>query len=772
MESVLKKSAFVLMSGLLLVGCSSNDNVFDEGASAVADNPLGFSVADNFDWNTLQKVQVTVKTDGDYSKYGVSLYDENPAGNPNANLLAQGTAATSFSANVEVGKGQKYIYAQELTPDGAKLVRCAALSGTSASIDFSAKAAAKSQMRKLSSKLSGVTWPSAPAESDYKTTVPAGTPSFSNYKDDGTATSTVYYVDNSIKSISAGKAENLTLYITGNNVSLNYTNGNSASKWTIYILPDASLNITNSIDFINTKIYIAKGGKLSGGSISAGHTASAIYNNGTISATSLQTNNDGLIYNQGTISVPDGDVSVENDASTIVNDGTITAKTVNAAGSGNIANSGVVTVTDATNLSSNNNIWENEGKWTTKTMKLDGGSTYLINSCKLTVTGDMSINFGTGTFTNNAGSSIIIDGNLDVTNCNLNLLSNSIIKVAGTTTFNATNVITGAGNASALLLQKTLTSGWRSATFDGNLVVAYDDITSVNDQYNTYTILNSPATMVNSTGNAGVHIAKNGECSDGYNPIPVIIDPSTYSTVSFSHIYAMEDNWPDYGDYDLNDIVAKVDVKAVSEQTAAPTSSSDKIFKKLVITPTFMAKGAENNLGAYLQFDKIKSSEVTSNNVEANQTYAVVPLAKDLTTLMGGKYINVGEASKRSADNYKKGTETTINLSTAVSQEDIENGLNFFVTVNGNDKGRKEIHLGGFRATDLAGSFTGKYISGANIYKATSTNLVWGVCLPGDAAYIWPVEKTSIKDVNTSFVNWCTSNGAEDTNWYNQQPAK
>src|SRR5574344_2031984 len=623
MESVLKKSAFVLMSGLLLVGCSSNDNVFDEGASAVADNPLGFSVADNFDWNTLQKVQVTVKTDGDYSKYGVSLYDENPAGNPTANLLAQGTAATSFSATVEVGKGQKYIYAQELTPDGAKLVRCAALSGTSASIDFSAKAAAKSQMRKLSSKLSGVTWPSAPAESDYKTTVPAGTPSFSNYKDDGTATSTVYYVDNSIKSISAGKAENLTLYITGNNVSLNYTNGNSASKWTIYILPDASLNITNSIDFINTKIYIAKGGKLSGGSISAGHTASAIYNNGTISATSLQTNNDGLIYNQGTSSVPNGDVSVESDASTIVNDGTITAKTVNAAGSGNIANSGVVTVTDATNLSSNNNIWENEGKWTTKTMKLDGGSTYLINSCKLTVTGDMSINFGTGTFTNNAGSSIIIDGNLDVTNCNMNLLSNSIIKVAGTTKIDGSNgykiVISGTGNSSALLSQKTLEIGWMTTSFEGNLYVAYDASNSIGVNY--YKAAET-VTMVNSTGNAGVHIAKNGECSDGYNPIPVIIDPSTYSTVSFSHIYAMEDNWPDYGDYDLNDIVAKVDVKAVSEQTAAPTSSSDKIFKKLVITPTFMAKRAENNLGAYLQFDKIKSSEVTSNNVEANQTYA------------------------------------------------------------------------------------------------------------------------------------------------------
>jgi LruC domain-containing protein len=71
------------------------------GASAVTDNPLGFSVADNFDWNTLHNIRVTVKTDGNYSKYGISLYDENPAGNDNANLLAEGTVTSSTNQFTE-----------------------------------------------------------------------------------------------------------------------------------------------------------------------------------------------------------------------------------------------------------------------------------------------------------------------------------------------------------------------------------------------------------------------------------------------------------------------------------------------------------------------------------------------------------------------------------------------------------------------------------------------------------------------------------------------
>ena len=770
----------MFVTSLALVGCNSSDVAYDPGAAAKTDNPLGFSVSNSFDWNTLQKVNVTVKTGGNYSKYGIELFDENPAGNSNANQLAQGsaTSTTNFTANIEVGKAQQYIFARETTPDGAKLVRCAAISGSSATVDFSAKAQAVSyaKTRSITTSLSGITWPSAPVSSDYKTSIPSGVKSFSEYKDDGSVTTGTYYVDNSTTSVSAGSANNLTLYITGN-VNLNYGNGNSSSTRTIYILPNATLNLTNDVDFIGTTIYIAEGGTLSGSSISAGHTSTKIYNAGTINAsTYLEANNEGLIYNQGTISVPSGEVSVENDASTIVNDGTITTLNINTKGSGNFANSGIVTVTNKTDLSSNNNVWVNDGQWTTQTFTQESGSQYVINSCRLTVTGDMTLDYannnGQYLFINNNSSSVIIGGNLNITNAGLNLLSNSIFKVSGETNIGGSSgygiIINGTGDSNALLLQNKLTFGYQTTTLKGNLFVAYDNLSNINNQYNKYYDVATTVTMVNNTTNAGISIAKNGNCSDGYNPQTTPTDPTTYYSTSISHIYAMEDNWPDYGDYDLNDVIVKVDVKATSEQTTTPSSSADKIYKKITVTPTFMATGADNALGAYLQFDNINKSNVSSNNVESGQDKAVVQLTDNVSTLLTGNYINVGESSTRSTSNYKTGTVTTITLSSPVSQDDIENGLNFFVTVNGNNNGRKEIHLDGYNASNLAGQFSGKYFSGTNIYKAAETNLVWGVCLPGGATYNWPIERTSIASINSSFVNWCKNNGTTDTDWYNK----
>lgn len=771
----LTKTLFLGVIGVLgFTGCSNNNDVYDPAESAKENNPFDFTVSDSFDWNTLQKVDVTVVTDGKFTdKYGIEVYDADPLASSNANLLASGTATSSgsFTAKVEVGKAQTYIYALETTPEGARLVRCVEISNSTATVDFSAKAAAT---RAMNTPANNITWPSAPASSDYKTTVPDGTSSFSTYKDDKDNTGGVYTVDNTITSINAGKAQDLVLYITGNNVSLNYNNAadGATGRRTIYILPGAKLKLNYSTDFVGTTIYVAEGGTLEGSQISASKKGSKIYNAGTINVTAfLEANNDGLIYNQGTIESSKR-VSVENPNSMIVNDGTITAETIETAGSGSFGNSGKVTVTDNTYLSSNNNTWVNDGQWTTQTFKYNGGSNNVINSCKLIVKGGMTMDLGSGDhgFINNAGSSVTVGGDLNMNNCSLTLLNNSIFKVTGSTTIrgggNGYGVkINGTGADKALLLFHSLTFGWQSTALMGNLTVAYTSLETVNSQWQFYYTQEPTVNMTNDITNAGVHIPANGNCSEGYDPIVTPPDIKDGYSLGISHIYAMEDNWPDYGDYDLNDVVVKVDVKAVADQAAQPSGTA-KVYKKLIITPTFMSTGAENTLGAYMQFDNIAASSVSSGSIESNQTKAVVTLTPDVKSLLGGNYINVGETSARNESNYKEGTKTTIELSTAVSQEDIEKGMNFFITVNGNDKGRKEIHLGGYSATNLAGSFTGKYFTGNNVYKAAGSNLVWGVCLPG-AGYNWPVEKTPITTwTNGKFKNWCESNGTNDNDWY------
>lgn len=772
----------MFMTGVIFVGCSKNDIAYDPGTAATVDNPLGFSVSSTFDWNTLQNVNVTVKTDGNYSKYGISLYDENPFTNKEANLLAEGTATPSsnFTGKVEVGKAQQYLFAVETTPDGAKMTRLGTISNSSAVIDFSAVATANSKTR-ISSPADPVTWSSAPVDGDFASSVPNGAQNYSSYP--GNNPSGNFYVENDMTSINADKG-NTNIYIKGDNVVLSsYWVGASTN---IYVLPGAKVTI-NSLSLSagsTNKWYISAGAVCKITNNFQIGSNNIVYNRGTINATNVEVVNNGVLYNQGTINTSNK-TSVQNAVSQIINEGNLNTVDIEAAGSGYIYNlSGTVQATGTTSISSTSAFWVNNGQWNTEFFSYTAGSKNIINNCKLTVNNKMTLSLTDGAqYLLVDGGGEVITKDLYMNTAQVNLLGHAIFKVTGTATFGYNNPgrgfqgISTDGTNALLLMNKAVMENANqgsSITYGGNLIVACKDHFAQGNDGNTsvghwYINYEAPfSSVISNVDNAGITIPSSGTCSDGYIPVTTPADPTKYYSINIQHIYAMEDNWPDYGDYDLNDIIVKLDVKAVSEQTTAQASTSDKIYKKIIVTPTFMATGADNALGAYLQFDNIDKTNVTSSNVESGQSKAVVQLTANASTLLTGNYINVGESSNRSTSSYKTGTVSTITLSSAVSQDDIENGLNFFITVNGNDNGRKEIHLGGYNASTLAGQFTGKYFSGTNIYKAAETNLVWGICLPGGAAYNWPVERTSIVSVNPSFVNWCKSNGTTDTDWYNK----
>ena len=268
-------------------------------------------------------------------------------------------------------------------------------------------------------------------------------------------------------------------------------------------------------------------------------------------------------------------------------------------------------------------------------------------------------------------------------------------------------------------------------------------------------------------------------------------DDVTYTDVVFpldintntSYTYAMEDLWPNYGDYDMNDIV-------VSVTLASQITGNGKV-NKMTITANLEAIGANKALGAAFQLDNIPAEKIhkvtystedsrdgsifevdSEKNIELGQNNAVIPLFDNAhkflktsgitNTIVGGN-----SASPRSVTVEIDFVNSANNH---VSQSDIDiSNLNFFIVtgVNQKTKKRTEIHLRGYSPTDKAdtslfGTGDDNSISGAKY--SSKGNLVWGIMIPAKFAY--PIEDKSIVDAYKDFYNWATK-GDSYNDWYN-----
>ncbi len=80
----MKKTVFTLLGMVVvatLFSCGSDDVIYDPKAEAARNNPLKLTTTDDFAWENLQKVALTVKVDDQYNgryTYGVQVFDKNP----------------------------------------------------------------------------------------------------------------------------------------------------------------------------------------------------------------------------------------------------------------------------------------------------------------------------------------------------------------------------------------------------------------------------------------------------------------------------------------------------------------------------------------------------------------------------------------------------------------------------------------------------------------------------------------------------------------------
>lgn len=259
---------------------------------------------------------------------------------------------------------------------------------------------------------------------------------------------------------------------------------------------------------------------------------------------------------------------------------------------------------------------------------------------------------------------------------------------------------------------------------------------------------------------------------------PIFVEDAT------NYTFAFEDNWPTYGDFDLNDIVATIDKVTFAQH-------EDGSIGTYTLNGTLQAVGASKKLGLGIQFLGFTTSNVvelkgaiegaTSNSTplsfEANQSNPVIIICNDAHRFIGNSendrsYVN----TLANSSNNKNGAKFEISIEFrkgAVHPKDLNiNRLDVFTISKEADTKTKriEIHVSGHAPTDLGNSkLFGQGNDQSSVeekrYYLSSENLAWGVVIPTDFA--WPLEYKNIKDVYTDFVSWVTTGGKENKDWYN-----
>lgn len=272
-------------------------------------------------------------------------------------------------------------------------------------------------------------------------------------------------------------------------------------------------------------------------------------------------------------------------------------------------------------------------------------------------------------------------------------------------------------------------------------------------------------------GKADFILPADGECiKEGYNsdenPDDVEIRNAVYS-------YAFEDNYPQAGDYDFNDIVLNVKL---------PAAGND--VKELKYTVDLRAVGAVKQLGAGLRIrgiDKSNVEEVSFDagatqrtnslnsgifenaSYETNSNELVIPLFGDAHYVYGytgsqRPMLNTGNASTPLTDIYT--LEVNIKLKNAISIPSVTDGLDFFIAYQGGAQKRTEIHLNQFNSATANGQLADKEV--LEVIKAV--NNTWALCVPEKFAY--PTETTVITNAYSKFADWAHDQST-NTDWYN-----
>jgi len=731
------------LAGITLFGasCSKVKDLYNDttaGSDSSSLFPAGVNVPTDFMWNSTRAVDVRVAVDDQFSGkyfYRVEFFDNDPTLGSGANVLAAGQAKSGqdFVGKLMIPTLAKYIYLRETSPLGVAAISMIEVGQQNAINVGGISAGSASKASVLRGAKTSTTLASGSLRAAAVEATPVVVPS------DAIALS-----GNSTISVESNKS-----YVVKSGVTftgrIDANNGTSNVK--IYVQgswknTSFELNLGS-----NNGLYITQAGSIDLVNVTQ-NTVGGFVNYGSASLSKMETKNNTLYVNYGTLTADKADIT-----------------------NGNFTNYGVATIQ---NLSSTTNgtVVRNEGTLTVQNATLTNAT---LEAVCHTVINSLTTN---GATISVAQGALLSLDKLDAGGTKINLAAASILDVKTLAKFNSqASTMTGptSGQALARLKKVDVSNQWMAITYGGNLEVACSDHTA-NAQWSTYYVVNSPAKLVpydkSTVVIQGTSCNAGGNNASGGNPTDQTVTEVKLGTYS----YAFEDNWPSIGDYDMNDFV--VDVAITKVQNAANKVTKVKLINKI------RSVGAKNRLAAAIQLDGVLATNVKSakysntnlvgqnlplgsNGVESNQKYAVITICDDAHRAFGisdTQFISTENGSYQPVQ-----SEITIEFTTPLDNFTFAD-LNSFIVTNGYKvSSRSEIHLVGYKGTDkinkaLVESQTSKGRLSANDPFKSSKGEPWGLCVP--VSFVYPNEYKKITGVYPKFEGWALSGGSQNLNWY------
>lgn len=784
-------SSMILSMACITACVDDNKDLYDP--SYQTPNPMeDISAPAGFDWSSTNSIKFSVEVDDEFDGqyyYTVEILDKNPleatAEDP-YNTLAKGVAKKGEAYQTEVvsSKDIKYLYVRQTDPRGRDQIKQVEISESTSHVQCSFTGTSAIKTRALVATRGnngGIDIPKR-AEQSYDTNGAIPVTSSSQVLEGGKAYIVTGKFQGKFKDTSLSNSNRATVYIQGNwepaqAITQNYLDIIVLKGETIEGTDLKLQNASNLTIQSGAKIKIAK---------LEGNTQSTICNFGEIEVDNLLLNSFDLLYNGNKVDVKHN---------------------IDASKGGSIHNFGELDVEKEIKLNTSSIVYNAAGSE--------------LEAEKYTAAGSKNVNFGEmefdtydsgeagGSLYNNcmlfvehmkAGGIIYLDHGViaeekeddknkdyfeeadDIyfyDNAKLTLANGSMIK-AEKITINSGFSAIGEGDEASLLkvTDKLQIDNW-SNKFSGKLYISGKISCSHKDMYQagSEVIFSSKPDIIITGCNGKTELP---------DPAPEPSDPNFPIIVDDNHnyTYLFEDQWPLYGDYDMNDIVLEIKHRK---------TSIDKWNKitELDLTIELTAVGAQKAIAAAIMFDEIPASaitqpvtyannyrpisfDLTDKNIEKGQDYAVVPLFDNAHALMerpAGSFVNTVSGS----DNNQKDSKI-INFTlrfdpaSAPSSDAVNiNKLNLFIITDRGSK-RKEIHVAGYQPTKLAntelfgGNNDASSVNGKKYY-ISKDNLAWGIIVP--TQFKWPLEYTKIQNAYKQFAGWVTSSGVNNTKWWN-----
>ncbi len=225
---------------------------------------------------------------------------------------------------------------------------------------------------------------------------------------------------------------------------------------------------------------------------------------------------------------------------------------------------------------------------------------------------------------------------------------------------------------------------------------------------------------------------------------------------------AFEDSWPSAGDYDLNDVVIRYKILAV-------TNSKNKLVHVRGDYDLIATGGAfSNGFGVQFNFPASSAKNFRGTNeaaLEAGQDSIVVAVFKDTRAAQQNWNTVKGEANSPTVS-------AIFSFDLIDGPELKEVGIskfNPFIWNNSSDSGRgHETHLRGKSATNLANKALFNTTDDAThlgVSYNTADNFPWGIEIPV-AEFKYPLERANISEAYLKFSDWASSGGKSSLDWY------